>query len=142
MTTLELISALRNMLDDENGPYKWQDSAFIRWLNEAEDQACRRAYLLIDNRTSAVCVFSVSVSVASYALHATILQIKRLTIDSTTIPLAQVTRDELDETGTGWVSLTGIPDRFVHEANNELILVGIPQSITMARTTMILCTGP
>jgi hypothetical protein len=133
MTGAELVAALRNMLDDENSPYKWQDSAFVRWLNEGEEQACRRGYALLDANTASICAFSVSVSVASYTLHSKVLQVRRLTVDSTTVPLVQRTRGELDEEDLGWVSLTGLPDRFVHEVNNELTLVGIPQSITMAR---------
>jgi hypothetical protein len=132
MTTLELITAVRSILDDENTPYKWADSAVIRYLNEAEEQACRRAYLLIDGKTASVCAFTVSVSVASFMLHSKVLQIKRMEVGSTVIPLKQKTRDELDELVTGWVSLTGVPDTFIHEANNEVILAPIAQSLTSA----------
>lgn len=133
MTTIELIDALRSMLQDENAPYKWADSAILRYMNEAEDQACRRAHLLIDTNTASICAFSVSASVASYLLHSKIIQIKRLTIDSTTVPLTQTYRDEMDARDIGWVSLTGRPEAFIHEANNELIFVGIPQSVDTAR---------
>jgi len=133
MTAIELINALRSLLQDENAPYKWADSAMIRYLNESEEQACRRAHLLIDANTASICVFSVSASVASYLLHSKIIQIRRLAVDSATIPLTQTYRDEMDRKDVAWMSLTGRPEAFIHEANNELLLIGIPQSVDTAR---------
>lgn len=128
MTVVQLIAALRDLLDDENQPYKWADSALIRYLNEGEEQACRRAYLLYDGNTASICQVSVSASVASYLLHSKILQVKRLVTASSTIPLTQMTREELDDKDVAWISTTGPGEMFVHEANNEIIIVPIPQN--------------
>jgi hypothetical protein len=128
----ELIDAVRSVLGDESPPYKWQDSALMRYLNEAEEQICRRAYLLIDETTTSICQFSVSVSVASYRYHSKILQIKRVVTASSTIPLNQYTRAELDAEDTGWISQIGTPTKYVAENIGELILVPIPQSVTTA----------
>lgn len=133
MTSVELLSAVRNILNDDNPPYKWPDSAVMRYLNEAEEQACKRAYLIIDRNTASICAMSVSVSVASYQLHSRVLQIRHLTLDSTTVPLTQVTREDMDRVNTGWVSVTGMPDGYIHEAGRELIFTRIPVSVDMAR---------
>ncbi len=133
MTVKEMIAALRDILGDEDLAYRYQDSALLRYLNDAEDQACRRAYLIMDANTASICAFSVSVSVASYLFHSKILQVKRFAIDSTTVPITQMTRDRMDEQNVGWVSLTGLPEVYIHEANNETIVCPIPQSATMAR---------
>ncbi len=127
MTTVQLIQALRDLLDDENQPYKWADSALIRYLNEGEEQACRRAYLLYDANTASICHFSVSASVASYLLHSRVLQVKRIVTASSTVPLIQMTRDDMDNKEVSWVSQVGPGEMFIHEANNEIIIVPIPQ---------------
>lgn len=137
MTTPELIIALRELLDDEQQPYLWKDSALVRYLNDAERQACRRAYLIIDRQTSAICNVTLSASVASYTLHSKVLQLRRVVVGSGPSPLLVYTKEELDALqdigGTDWASITpGIPELVIHEANDELIFYPPPQSADVA----------
>lgn len=137
MTTPELIIALRELLDDEKLPYLWQDSALVRYLNDAERQAARRAYLLIDRNTASICMLSLLASTASYTLHSKVLTIRRATVDSSEIPLIVYTKEEVDflvNVGNTWESVNvGIPEIVIHEANDELIFYPPPQSADTAR---------
>lgn len=137
MTTPELIIALRELLDDEKLPYLWHDSALVRYLNDAERQAARRAYLLIDRNTASICLLSLIASTASYVLHSKVLQIRRATVDSSEIPLLVKTKEEVDyllNIGDTWASVgAGIPEIVIHEANDELIFYPPPQSADTAR---------
>lgn len=131
VTTPELISALRELLDDEQQPYLWKDSACVRYLNDAERQVCRRAYLLIDKNTSAICNINLSAGVASYALHSKVLTIRRCIIGDGYAPLTVYTKEEVDARinlgVVDWASAAaGIPEVVIHEANDELIFYPPP----------------
>lgn len=137
MTVPELIIALRELLDDEQQPYLWKTSAIVRYLNDAERQVCRRAYLLIDRNTSAVCNITLSASVASYTMHSKVLRIRRAIVGSNPVPLTVYTKEHVDDTinvnVVDWASVTaGVPEIIIHEANDELIFYPPPQSADVA----------
>ena len=53
MNITELLSVLReDFLDDSEEPYLWSDTALVRNINEAQREACRRAYLIKDEDTA------------------------------------------------------------------------------------------
>lgn len=132
-TTLELIAWLREQLDDEVNPYLWTNSYLLRGLNEAEVQACRRAYLIIDKDTASVCALTLSASTATFAIHSKILQVRRLTIGSSDVPLTQTTRQELDEEIPAWWSVYGLPVKYVLDTvDNTVTFYPFPQSATTA----------
>lgn len=92
MTGAELIAYMReSMLDDVEIPYLWSDQELLRFLVNAEKEACRRSYLIIDATTVAdnssptplpVCVIRLTAGVATYAISPKILQIKRCQLAS------------------------------------------------------------
>lgn len=127
MTTLELVTRLRELLDDESEPYGWTTSYLVQALNAAEEQATRRAYLLMDRSTASVCTISLVASQAEYSLHSRILQIRRAWLASAEYPLTQVTREEID-TSPAWWSTEGTPEMFVTETMNEIVFVPTPVS--------------
>jgi len=49
MTNQEIINLTRYQLDDTEVTYKWSDVELISYLNDAQKEACRRAYLLINH---------------------------------------------------------------------------------------------
>lgn len=48
MTNQEIINLARYQLDDTVIDYKWSDAELISYLNDAQIEACRRTYLLIN----------------------------------------------------------------------------------------------
>jgi len=125
MTLLELLAATRDRLDDYGGDtgtpdvgdtYYWQTSdagclwknaELIDWLNEAEGEAARRAYLL-------TATFSISVvaNTPSYALDSTLWMIDRVRLQTAGIRLERTTRADLDATHSNWEAATGTPRLF------------------------------
>lgn len=125
MTLLQLMAAARSRLDDVGGDtgtpgsgdtYYWQTSdagclwknaELIDWLNEAEGEAARRAYLL----TSA---FSISVvaNTSSYALDSTLWMIDRVRLNTAGTRLERTTRADLDDSRSNWEAATGTPRLF------------------------------
>jgi hypothetical protein len=59
MTNQEIINLARYQLDDTVEDYKWSDVELVMYLNDAQAEACRRTYLLI-NYPSVVKVTGVS----------------------------------------------------------------------------------
>ena len=132
-TTLELITWLREMLDDEVNPYLWSNSYLLRALNQAEIQACRRAYAIIDKDTASVCCITLSASVATFALHSKILTVRRVQIGSADYPLTQITKVQLDEQYPGWWSVYGVPEHYlIDTTDNTITVYPYPQSVDVA----------
>jgi len=139
-TTLELIAMLREVLDDEVHPYLWTNSYLVKALTQGEEQVCRRAYALIDGNTASVCVVSIIASQAAYSLHSRILQVRRIQIGSSEIPLSQKTRDELDDEHPGWWNVYGTPEGYIIEKIGEITFYPIPEASDIA--TMVVARLP
>jgi hypothetical protein len=131
MTTAELVTALRNLLDDNEIPNLWTSAELLTYLNDAEEQACRRAYLLKDKDTASVCHLSIVASVGVYELHSKVIRVDRLAVSG--LKYDQKTRDWLDGTFEGWEETYGtIPGYFCHEADNELVITPMLYSAVVA----------
>lgn len=59
MQLLDLINLFRREVDDTVAPYLWSDQEIIDYANDAQNEACRRARLLIDSTTPDLCQFNV-----------------------------------------------------------------------------------
>lgn len=118
----ELVSALRDLIDDNAAPQLWTSAELLRYLNDAERQACRRAYILEDHNTASICALSLAASTMSFALHSLVLKVLRVFISSANVVLRQTPRDFLDAEYGQWWSTYGVPGYYVHEANDELLL--------------------
>jgi hypothetical protein len=116
MTLLEMIEACRtDRLDDVAEGSLWSDPELTRYLNEAQDEACRRARLLVDSSTAEICSIAVSAGKALYALDSRIIFVRRAKLASRSKPLRFVSYLDLDEECPGWEDRTGtvqwvIPD--------------------------------
>jgi hypothetical protein len=54
MTVDELRTLFRNRTQDTAKPYLWSDEEVFEYMDDAQNEACRRAHLLVDSR-SEVC---------------------------------------------------------------------------------------
>lgn len=76
MTLQELIQAARDRLDDTVPEYLWSDEALTRYANNAVDEACVRADLIVDRRTPQVCRIQLVPGVGEYDLDGRILNVQ------------------------------------------------------------------
>lgn len=104
----ELICALRTeRLDDTKEPYLWCPEELTRHLNDAQDEACRRARLLVDSSTASICNHAVTTGKVLYALDPRIIFVRRAKLASKSRPLGFASYLDLDEECPGWEGRTG-----------------------------------
>ena len=127
MLLTELILILRNQyLDDVAEPYLWTDPELVSYISQAQNEACERANLIIDESTPAVCQVPIQVGIVGYSLSDKVLLVKRCsfgTSGDTTYPLTQRTRSRLDQTHPGWDNHSGGPRAYICEDNGEITIV-------------------
>jgi hypothetical protein len=136
MTLKELIEEARSDVDDEVEPYLWSDADWTRYLNDAENEACARAHLLVDSATPEICTIALEAGTGLYTLDARVLTVKRVKLASQAKPLTQTTRDTLDDKVWDWENRDGDPECFGSESRNELLLVPAPDAADTAYLTV------
>lgn len=115
MNLEEILNIYRKEICDETGKdanklvKEWQA---ILYANEAEKEACRRARLLIDSRTAEVCNISIAddghgVFPEYYALHPSIIYVRRATLASNGRRLKKALTQDLDPLIQNWESMEG-----------------------------------
>lgn len=106
MTLQQLIERFRIDADDlVPAPYLWADEWVAAWLSEAQDEAAKRARLLLDDYTPAVTSIPVQAGVASYALHPKVYEIAAIDFVPVTgyvQPVYLTSRERLDRERAGW----------------------------------------
>lgn len=118
MTVADFIAQFRSDLDDAVADYLWSDADIIRYLNGAVREACERA-LLIEDRTSAASLITTAIGTADYALHPSVIQIKRVAFRGR--PLVETSVEQMDAECCNWESQSGEPRRYI--ANDLAILL-------------------
>jgi hypothetical protein len=78
MTLNELVRLWRLDVDDAVEPYLWADDEAFDFANDAQQEAARRARLLIDSTTPEVARIAVVAGQESYALDPRVLFIRRV----------------------------------------------------------------
>jgi hypothetical protein len=115
MKLAELLAFTRETADDLLEKYQWSTPFITRALNEAENQACRRARLIVDSSTPAICRIPLVAGKSLYALDPRILFIRRVKLSTRSEPLGFGRVRDLDMTYPDWETETGdviawIPD--------------------------------
>lgn len=143
MTFDELLTAAREDLRDTVGS---QDSDFaltssmaLRYLREAESEACRRSRLLIDSDTAEICTIPVVAGQAVYVLDDRVIKILSAELAGRSTPLFKKFRSKMP---AGWKDHTGTVQAFVNDyATGKLRLYRIPDeagtiTLTVQRTPL------
>ena len=127
MLLTELISVLRNQyLDDVAEPYLWSDPELVSYISQAQNEACERANLIIDESTPSICQFPIQVGVIGYSLSDKVLLVKRASFGTSAhhaYTLVQQTRSRLDHTHPGWGRRPGQPMAYLCEDNGEIAII-------------------
>lgn len=107
-----LILAARQESQDLELPYLWSDEEWTRYANDAEREACRRARLIVDASTPAVCNLSLTTS-ATVPLDDRVIFIRRAKLSTVASPLRRLSYRDLDRAQPGWQDETGEPVGYV-----------------------------
>lgn len=122
MRVSQILEEIReDYLDDTVEPYRWKDTTLRRWLNRAQEEACMRQRLLVDDTTAEVCQVTLVDGQASYTLDSRIVLVERVTLDGN--PLTKKTVGQLDRLVPGWQTETGEISKYLQ---NDLTITLIP----------------
>jgi hypothetical protein len=125
---------LANSLEGSGGDTLWSDEEIVGFLTEAVNEVAERALLIEDHTTPAVCSIALQAGVGEYALHPSVLKIKRATWNGH--PIHETSTEKLDCEHLAWETLAGRPCHFVFTGANTLRLYRIPRAedLTVAPT--------
>ena len=101
MKVSEIIRELReDYLDDEATPHLWGSGKLRRFLSRAQEEACMRQRILVDNSTAAICEVPLVDGQAEYVLDPRIVLVENIRIGEVT--LTKRSRAELDRKDPYW----------------------------------------
>lgn len=125
MNLNNLITTAATRVDDLAAGKLWSRKEWIEYANDAQNEACRRARLLVDSTTAAVCSITLVNATATYNLHDSIIFVRRarllLAADSTGLAvLRRCHSADLDRiAGPGWQEEVGQPRAYVPDLDNH-----------------------
>ena len=111
-TGADLVAAFREESGDKNKPYFWSDERLYDLAAEAEDEACRRAHLLIDS-SSDFCTIPISDNDPLIEIDPLVINIRRAKLSISTYSLAPETAENMDRVNPGWEKHFGTPTTYV-----------------------------
>jgi hypothetical protein len=127
MNLSELIIAAQNQADEviDKPDLLWSEAEWTEYANDAENETCIRAALIID-QTSAMANISVLSGTATYSLDERVLIIKRAKLSTGTEPLVKSSRRVLDATYPDWETDTGTVRSWLPDDSNKITLYKSP----------------
>lgn len=141
MNLRQLIDQFRLDTRDQASKYLWTDDEIIGYANEAVDEACRRALLLVDS-SSAASEASLSAGESEIDLHGSVIYVRRLRIVGGHSLPACVARS-MDERIPNWEeSIASSPQVFVPDWETNKLKLWPPTStaidikLTVIRTPL------
>lgn len=125
MTLQELITAFRQRTQDLQPDYLWSDIEIAGYADDAVNEACERASLIEDSITPSVCLVTLAAGTSDYALHPSILSIKRASFQGRV--LQETSAEEMDACHPGWeLQQNSLPRRFIFTQGASLRLTPTP----------------
>ena len=105
MNLSEILNVYRRATGDKAAPYLVDDEDAIIFLNQAENEASRRARLLVDS-SSDIAIYPVVSGEPLVEISSKVISIRRARIAASSAPLKKRLVREMDEIAPGWDSST------------------------------------
>jgi len=106
MNLRSLRELFRGEIRDTKKPYAISDDAADAFANAAQVEAARRSRLLVDSTTEGVAVCAVTTGDPLVAIDSRVISIRRMRLQSRSVPLQKRTVRQMDEEFPGWESST------------------------------------
>jgi len=135
----KILDSYRMAIRDTKVPYFVEDLDAIIYLNEAENEAARRASLLVDS-TSPEVIYSVFAGDSVVQISSKIISIRRMILTSSSVPLKKRLAREMDEFAPGWSNSTNTstPTSAVMDyESNSVFLYPKPDADNELRMTVV-----
>lgn len=129
MTVVELIALYRNRTQDVAAPYLWGDDEIIEYIDDAQNEACRRAHLLVDSRTTEICEAPVTAGDPVVPVDPRIIHIRRARRGSDSMPVKRMSVRDMDQQLPGWEGILtpGTPVVFIPDWETDVVrLYSVP----------------
>lgn len=141
MTVQELLTIIReDYLDDSAESYLWSDAQLLRYLAEAEHQACNRANLIYDDTTPEIARISLINNKATYPISQLINVVESANIDGTAC--IKLAFHELERTRPSWRTESGITNKTVNYIIRGRSIRLVPYPTASIDATFIQATAP
>lgn len=140
----ELRARFRKEIRDNVKPYFFDDETVDAWINEAQDEACRRALLIVDSTSDAASV-SLSAGDIGADLDPSVIFIRRAKILGAGNPLVPKVARSMDEEMPAWEeSIASTPLVFVPDWQRDYFRVWPPtrDDITIKMTVVRTALAP
>lgn len=124
MSTLaDLIALYRLETDDRKTPFLWSDPELTEYANDAQNEAARRARLLLDSTTAAICRLAFTAGGSPVLrLDPRVIQVRRMLWTGRSLPLQPRLVAQMDGDFPGWETHTGRePSLYVTDVQTQAI---------------------
>jgi len=130
----ELIDRFRIETGDKvPNPYKASHDDVVEFANDAQNEACRRANLITDTTTDAICRIDLYAGESSYDIDKRVIRVKKARLTNKSLPLDMVSWRDMDEANPGWETHTGYIIAFVQDAQTgKMVFYRIPDATAVA----------
>jgi hypothetical protein len=119
----QLITAVRDVLDDHATPPLYTDDELTRYLNTAVSEACLRARLLKDDSGDA-CRIALVEGTARYDIAPEVIVVSAVHVDGRSQPVIRTTAARLDRIHPGWsheVQTNGVPEYAIFDPEQKTL---------------------
>ena len=102
MNLAGLLEICRRELDDTAEPFLWDDAELIEHAVDAQNEACRRARLIVDSTTTAICTIATVIGQSVYTLDPRVIRVNRARLTGEVMPLCPMMLRDVDAQYPGW----------------------------------------
>lgn len=134
-----LLDVVRTEIDDLQEPFLWSDAELIEHADDAQNEACRRARLLVDSEDATVCRVTLEAGTSVYALDPRVIRVERAIVAGEPLPLRMCLRRHVDRMLPGWEDMDdGLPEVLIPDWQSRSIrLVPAPEAAGTLRLTVV-----
>lgn len=134
-----LLDIVREELDDTVEPYLWSNEFLADCATDAQNEACRRARLLIDSSTEDIADIEIEAATHTYDLDPRVIRVERAIVAGETLPLRFVLRRDMDVIRPGWEDeAAGTPEFIIPDwSSRKVRLHPTPDADGTLRMTVI-----
>lgn len=124
MQLIDLIALFRSEVDDTVAPYLWTDADALDYANDAQDEACRRARLLVDSTTPELCQLEVPLADAGLvALDERTLFVRRVRMAGRR-PMVRMSMQDMESMNPFWQdAAANTPTMFITDYETGKLLL-------------------
>lgn len=134
-----LLDIVREELDDTVEPYLWSNEFLADCATDAQNEACRRARLIVDSDTEDIAEIDLEANTATYALDPRVIRVERAIVDGESLPLRFMLRRHMDAQRPGWEDEeAATPEIIIPDwSSRKIRLFPAPDAVGTLRLTVI-----